>query len=222
MVPSSVGMWVSVWSSGQCNILEKALHWKSENLSWVSALLYTRVLTLLKSWASGSSSVNGDNNACPSWWVGFADQMSLTPVKVPQTSLNATYILSGDGPIKRGFRPVYRYSLHHWSCSPRKLGSARDFIGKRKGKSLQNANHCVWQFFVISKGIQEEFSSWSSFPASFAFKTSSHLENYRVGVAKNVKPPRSAFLDGPVARCCWVLLHTPRSWLYPREWGGRS
>lgn len=72
--------------------------------------------------------------------------------------------------------------------------------------------------FVISKWIQEEFSSWSSFTAPFAFKTSSHLENYRVGVAENVKPLRKAFLEGPVAWSCWVLQHTRQgSRLFSRE-----
>lgn len=61
--------------------------------------------------------------------------------------------------------------------------------------------------------IEEEFSGWSRFAALFAFKTSSHLENYQIRVARHVKPPRKAFLENPVAWCSRVLLQAPWSWL---------
>lgn len=56
-------------------------------------------------------------------------------LRVPCKLQNATEILvSGYGPVKRDFTSVYICSAHSWCWSPRKLGSANDFIWKTKGK----------------------------------------------------------------------------------------
>lgn len=82
--------------------------------------------------------------------------MSLIPGKVPHLPQNATWIaLSGYGLIKRGFLGVYIYPVESGSWSPRKLGSADEFIWETKGKCLQNSNCCIWQPFVISNVLRK-------------------------------------------------------------------
>lgn len=49
----------------KCVILERGLHLKAENLNCVSAYFIVSALILGETWASVSSSINGDNNAFP-------------------------------------------------------------------------------------------------------------------------------------------------------------